>query len=119
MFHARLARQNALGALDELKKGRFVNVGLLAIKAMEQAIEACAAGENLHFHQAPRTAHANRGRWLKERHPELLESWNELWMAYGALGYEGIDGQRAERAAEALRRGLRALQEREGIDFGV
>lgn len=27
---------------------------------------------------------------------------DELWGAYGALGYEGIDGERAEKAVGAM-----------------
>ncbi|MFQ6075401.1 MAG: hypothetical protein ACE5OY_02335 [Candidatus Bathyarchaeia archaeon] len=118
-FHARIAEENAKGALKEYEVKRFVNVGLLAIKAMEQAIEACAAKENLHFHQNPRTAHVNRRNWLEGHYPDLLDSWNELWMAYGALGYEGLDGDRAKMAVNALERSLKHLQHEEGIEFGV
>lgn len=118
-YHAKIAKQNREGALKEFKENRFVNVGLLAVKALEQAIEACAAKDNLHFHQHPRTAHSNRRSWLEKNHTDLLESWTELWVAYSALGYEGLNGERAERALKALDQAVRILQEREEVNFGV
>jgi hypothetical protein len=48
------------GSLEELKNRRFSNVGLLALRALEQMMEACVAKEGLHFHGHPRTAHKNR-----------------------------------------------------------
>ena len=118
-YHARIAKQNRDGAFRELMEDRFVNVGLLAVKALEQAIEACAAKENLHFHQHPRTAHANRRNWIEGHHPDILESWTELWVAYSALGYEGLNGERAEKALNALDKALTLLQEREEISLGI
>ncbi|MEX0568110.1 MAG: hypothetical protein Q6363_002995 [Candidatus Njordarchaeota archaeon] len=48
-YHWRLAIENYQGALNELQAGRYSNVGLLAIKSLEQAIEACAAREESSF----------------------------------------------------------------------
>ncbi len=56
--HARIAREKRRGALDELGKKRFTNVADLALKAVEQAVEAAAAIDDLHFHFRPRSAHA-------------------------------------------------------------
>jgi hypothetical protein len=117
--HARVARQNREGAVDEFQKKRFVNVALLSLRTFEQAIESCAAKENLHFHQYPKTAHANRRDWLKRNHTDLLDVWEELWIIYGALGYNGVDGDRAKRAIKILNKALKILQEREGVNFGV
>ena len=115
--HTRLVRENAEGALSELKAGRHSNVGLLAIKALEQAIEACAAKGQLHFHEKPKTSHTNRRRWLKRRHPDLVRYWDELRFIYGALGYGGTDGESAEKAARLLRHVLSALGGREGVEL--
>ncbi len=106
------------GAINELRNRRFSNVGLLALRALEQMIEACAAKENLHFHEHPKTAHRNRRSWLRDRHPDLLSAWDELWGIYGALGYGGVNGGRAERALEVLKRCLTTLSRREGVKIG-
>jgi len=103
------------GATEELRNRRFTNVGLLSLRAFEQMIEACAAKESLHFHEAPKTAHMNRRRWLETHHPDLLETWDELWGIYAALGYGGMDGDRAEEVATVLRSALTELSSREKI----
>jgi len=108
-FHIKLAREKRDGALEEFERGRFSVAGDLAVKAVEQAIEAAASREGLHFHLEPRSAHARRMKWFKERYPELAADLDELWGAYGALGYEGINGERAKRALDAMRRVLNVL----------
>ena len=113
--HARIAEENLKGALEELKNERFSNVGLLSLRALEQMIEACAAKEGLHFHEHPRTAHKNRRNWLKKRHPDLLEVWDQLWGIYGALRYGGVDGERAQQALAILKGCLTELGRREKI----
>ena len=113
--HASLALENFDGALTELKKRRFSNVGLLSLRALEQMTEACAAKEGLHFHEHPRTAHKNRRNWLMIRHPDLLETWDQLWGIYGALGYGGLNGARAKRALTILKTCLAELSRREKI----
>jgi len=55
--HARLVEENLGGAREEYRSSRYSNVGLLALRSLEQMVEACVATENLHFHQHPRTAH--------------------------------------------------------------
>jgi len=113
--HANIAEENLKGAQEELKSRRFSNVGLLSLRALEQMVEACAASEDLHFHEHPRTAHKNRRNWLKMRHPDLLEMWDQLWGIYGALGYGGLNGERAEQALAVLRKCLSELIRREKI----
>lgn len=101
--------------MNELENKRFSNVGLLSLKALEQIVEACAAKEGLHFHDHPRTAHKNRRDWLRMRHPDLVNAWDQLWGIYGALGYGGLDGERAELAVGILRRCLAEICRREKI----
>jgi len=113
--HAKIAEENMLGAMDELKNKRFTNVGLLSLRALEQMIEACAAKEGLHFHEHPRTAHVNRRNWLKAHHPVLLEIWDGLWGIYGALGYGGLNGERAKEAVTVLKKALTELSGSEKI----
>ena len=113
--HTNITEENLKGALDELKNKRFTNVGLLTLKAMEQMIEACASKEGLHFHEHPRTAHKNRRNWLKTHHPDLIEAWDQLWGIYGALGYGGLNGERANQAMAMLKECLTELSRRENI----
>jgi len=116
--HIRLAEENLNGAREEYRSSRYSNVGLLALRSLEQMVEACAARENLHFHQHPRTAHQNRRRWLRSRHPDLTKAWDQLWSIYGALGYGGVNGERAEQALKILDRFLQELKIREKIELG-
>jgi hypothetical protein len=113
--HARLAEENLAGAAEELENKRHSNVGFLSLRALEQMIEACASKEGLHFHEHPRTAHNNRRSWLKTHHPDLAHFWDQLWGIYGALGYGGLDGDRAQEALSLLRKCLTELSRREKI----
>jgi len=116
-IHIKAAREKRLAALDEYEKKRYMVVGDLAIKTVEQAIEALAALEGKHFHLFPRSAHSNRVRWIKERFPSLSKDVDELWGAYGALGYEGIDGERAEKAVAAMERVLDEIEREAHVRF--
>ena len=116
-IHVRAVREKRLAALEEFEKRRFMVVGDLAIKAVEQAIEALAALEGKHFHLRPRSAHAERMRWIKERFPSLSKDVDELWGAYGALGYEGIDGDRARKAVDAMERVLVEIEREARVRF--
>lgn len=115
--HRRLAKEKRDAAIEEYDKGRWTVVGDLTIKAVEQAIEALASLENLHFHMKPRSAHANRIAWIKEKFPDLSKYVDMLWGTYGALGYEGIDGERAKKALEAMEVILNGLERETGIRF--
>jgi len=115
-YHLRLAKENFEGAVSEFSAKRYSNVGLLAIKALEQLIEACAAKEQLHFHETPKTAHANRRKWLELHYPNLIKYWEQLWSIYGILGYGGIDGERAEKAIKILKRVFKEIGEKEGFE---
>jgi len=116
--HARLADENLNGAKQEYRSKRYSNVALLAIRSLEQIVEACAAMENLHFHQHPRTAHHNRRRWLRSHHADLAKAWDRLWSIYGALGYGGVNGKRAEQALKILDKVFRELRIGEKVELG-
>lgn len=78
-------------------------------------INACASKEDLHFHEHPRTAHKNRRNWLRAHHPDILGLWDQLWGIYGALGYGGLNGERAAQALTTLKECLNELGKRENI----
>jgi len=116
-IHVRAVREKRLAALEEYQKKRFMVVGDLAIKTVEQAIEALAALEGKHFHLHPKSAHINRIRWFKEKFPSLSKDVDELWGAYGALGYEGINGERAKKAIDAMERVLIEIEREAHVRF--
>ncbi|NWG09088.1 MAG: hypothetical protein HXX80_02045 [Nitrososphaerales archaeon] len=113
--HANITEEHLKGAQEELKNKRFSNVGFLSLRALEQMIEASASEEGLHFHEHPRTAHKNRRNWMKIHHPDLLDMWDQLWGIYGALGYGGLNGERAKQALVILKKCLTELSRREKI----
>jgi len=116
-IHTKAAREKRLAALEEFEKKRYMVVGDLAIKTVEQAIEASAAIEGKHFHLHPRSAHNKRLHWIKEKFPSLSKDVDELWGAYGALGYEGIDGERAKKVIDAMERVLNEIERNTQIRF--
>jgi len=116
-IHVRAVREKRLAALEEFEKGRFMVVGDLAVKAVEQAIEALAALEGKHFHLRPRSAHTERMRWIKGKFPSLSKDVDELWGAYGALGYEGINGERGRKAVDAMERVLVEVEREARVRF--
>ena len=115
--HSRLAREKKDAALDEFKKGRYTVVGDLTLKAVEQAIEAVAARKEKHFHLTPRSAHAQRVKWIKENFPEIAADIDMVWSAYGDLGYDGLNGNRARDAIEAMERIFHGIEKRFGVKF--
>jgi len=116
-FHIRLAKEKRMGALREFSAGAYSNTSDLALKAVEQAIEAVAAKRDIHFHIRPRTAHVERRSWVSEHIPQVLDFLRFLWDAYGRLGYGGVDGDRAKRAIEAMEEALNEIGESAGIEF--
>ncbi|MBO3754456.1 MAG: hypothetical protein FGF53_06245 [Candidatus Brockarchaeota archaeon] len=115
--HRGLSAEKRAAVVEEYEKKRYTVVGDLAIKAVEQAIEALASLENLHFHASPRSAHAKRMMWVKERFPELSGYVDMLWGAYGVLSYEGTDGERVKKVLEAMEVILDAFERKAGIRF--
>jgi hypothetical protein len=117
LHHSRLAREKREAALEEYSKGRYTVVGDLVIKAVEQTIEAAASKEGLHFHLNPKTAHARRIKWTKQKFPETSADLDIVWGAYGDLGYDGLNGKRAREAVEAMERIINEIKSRAGVKF--
>jgi hypothetical protein len=116
-LHVRMCKEKAAAAKDELERKRSSAVGDLAVKAVEQAIEAAASLEGLHFHAEPRRAHSERTKWAKGKIPGISGDLDELWGAYGALGYEGVDGERAQKAVGAMERVIKAIAKITKLDL--
>lgn len=137
-YHAKLAREKRKRANNELNKRRYTTVGVLALRAVEEAGDACASKKELHFHTNLKTARAKRNKWLKENFPELKKSFNTLREVYEyfrsprhAVGYGRAPiylawwwkfptrehSVRARKAVEAMEDTLNALQKKTGIRF--
>lgn len=116
-FHIRLAKEKREGTLREFSARAYSNTADLALKAVEQAIEAVAAKHDIHFHTRPRTAHAERRNWVKENLPQVFDHLRILWDAYGRLGYGGTDGTRAKKALDAMEDALNEIGKSAGIKF--
>jgi hypothetical protein len=137
-YHAKLAREKRERAINELDNRRHTTVGVLALRAVEEAVDACASRKKIHFHAHPKTARAKRNKWLKENFPELTKSFDTLREAYEyfrsprhALGHERAPiylawwwrfptrehSVRATKAVEAMEDILNVLQKKTGIRF--
>lgn len=137
-YHAKLVREKRKRALDEFAKRRYTTVGVLALRAVVEAVDACVSRKKLHFHTSPRTAQVERSRWLKKEFPELTKPFNTLWSTYGyfrssrhSLGYKRAPiylawwwrfptpgyGDRAAKAIDAMENILDVLQRKTGIRF--
>jgi len=137
-YHAKLAREKRKRAINELDNRRYTTVGVLALRSVLEAIDACASRKKLHFHSNPKTARARRKKWLKKNFPKLTKPFDTLWEVYEyfqnhrhALGYERAPiylagwwrfptrehGVRATKAVDAMENILNALQKKTGIQF--
>lgn len=114
-FHAKLAQEKRKGANQEFLAERFSNAADLALKAVEQAVEAVAAKRGIHFHVEPRTAHARRVQWVAFELPAVHDHLRILWDAYGRLGYGGEDGDRAKEANRAMEAAFDEIRRETGI----
>ncbi|MBS7648029.1 MAG: hypothetical protein QW265_03475 [Candidatus Bathyarchaeia archaeon] len=54
---------------------------------------------------------------MKEKFPQFSKDLDELWGAYGALGYEGINGERAEKVIAAMERVLDGFENKSNVKF--
>jgi hypothetical protein len=96
--HLGMAREKLRAVRSAFAKGQHTVVGDLATKIVEQLVEADAAKENTHF-----GTHLDRHTFSQERYPdEINAAMKKVWFAYGDLGYDGINGDRAKRAIEHL-----------------
>jgi len=137
-YHAKLVREKRKCALDEFANRRYTTVGVLALRAVVEAVDACASRKKLHFHTSPRTAQAERSRWLKKEFPELTKPFNTLRGTYKyfqssrrSLGYKRAPiylawwwrfptpeySDRAATAIDAMNKILDGLQKKTGIRF--
>ncbi len=106
--HIRMAREKLKAVRNAFENGQHTVVGDLATKVVEQLVEADAARENTHF-----GTHLERHKFSGDRYPEEINSaMKKVWFAYGDLGYDGVNGERAKRAIENLDKVLKFFEKR-------
>jgi hypothetical protein len=109
--HVKIAKEK-LGVTKEAfaKKNNTV-VGDLAVKVVEQLVEADAARGGEHFGD-----HKSRHDYSNREFPkEINESMRRIWFAYGDLGYDGVNGKRAKIVMENLEIIIRFFEKRFGV----
>jgi hypothetical protein len=61
--------------------------------------------------------YALRAKWAKGNFPEIAADLDMVWSAYGDLGCDGLDGEGAKEAVDAMERIVNAIEKRSGIRF--
>ena len=108
--HIRMAREKLEAVRIAFEKGQHTVVGDLATKVVEQLIEADAAKENTHF-----GTHLERHQFSQAKYPkEINAAMKKVWFAYGDLGYDGVNGDRAKKAIENLDKILKFFENQFG-----
>ena len=87
-----IAKEKMASVLDAFANKRYTVVGDLATKVVEQLVEADAAQKGLHF-----GTHKDRHEYSNASYPKRInKAMQKVWFAYGDLGYDGTNGNRAE-----------------------
>lgn len=96
--HLGMAREKLSALQDAYEKRQLTVVGDLATKVCEQLIEADAAKEGMHF-----GTHSDRHSYSNKKFPKAVnDAMRKLWFAYGDLGYDGTNGNRAKAVMDKL-----------------
>ena len=106
--HFDLAKEKLDATITAYKNKQNTVVGDLAVKVVEQFVEADASKDNKHF-----GAHKERHAYCNKNFTsDINESMRKIWFAYGDLGYDGVNGHRAKRVMENLKIIIDFFQER-------
>lgn len=97
--HVNLLKEKQNQTYSAFIKKNFSVVGDLAVKAIEQAIEADAARQKI-----PRDLgdHKPRFDYLKKISFSLYQKFRSLFWIYGDLGYDGKNGINARKAIRIM-----------------
>jgi hypothetical protein len=97
--HLELVKEKRAATYAAFKNKQSSVVGDLAIKTIEQAIEADAARQPLPQHLGE---HALRFKYAQKLSEDIYQKMRKLWFTYGSLGYEGVNGEKAEKAIKLM-----------------
>jgi hypothetical protein len=108
--HLRIAQEKLAATEEAYRNQQHTVVGDLAIKVVEQLIEADAASHNMHF-----GAHQERQAYTNREYPhQITVAMRKIWFAYGDLGYDGTNGHRARLVMRHLKTVAQFLEKRLG-----
>jgi len=111
--HLKLAKEKLKATISAYHSKQNTVVGDLGTKVVEQLIEADAARNNEHFGD-----HQSRHEYSNKNYPNKInKAMRKIWFAYGDLGYDGIDGQRAKDVIENLKKIVKFFEERFGVNI--
>jgi len=98
--HIEIAREKLQVVLSAYRKKQNTVVGDLAIKVIEQLVEADASIQGKHFGD-----HSSRHDFSNQNYPkEINDAMRRIWFAYGDLEYDGTNGKRAKAVMANLKR---------------
>jgi hypothetical protein len=109
--HLKIAKEKLRVTKESFAKKDNTVVGDLATKVVEQLVEADAARDNKHFGD-----HQSRHTYSNSNFPkEVNKAMRKIWFAYGNLGYDGVNGNRAKKVIENLKVVIKFFEERFGL----
>ncbi len=109
--HLELAKEKLKATINAYHSKQNTVVGDLGTKVVEQLVEADAARNKEHFGD-----HQSRHEYSNKNFPlEINKAMRKIWFAYGNLGYDGTNGERAKKVMEQLRRVIKFFEERFGV----
>jgi len=109
--HFELAKEKFKTTITAYRNKQSTVVGDLGTKVVEQLVEADAARKGEHFGD-----HQSRHEYSNENFPdEINKAMRKIWFAYGDLGYDGINGERAKAAIDNLKIIIEFFEKRFGV----
>ncbi|OIO75220.1 MAG: hypothetical protein AUJ85_03755 [Elusimicrobia bacterium CG1_02_37_114] len=109
--HIKIAKEKIGATKEAFAKKNNTVVGDLAIKVVEQLVEADIARKGEHFGD-----HKSRHAYSNKEFPEKINnSMRRIWFAYGDLGYDGVNGKRAKIVMENLEIVIKFFEARFGV----
>jgi hypothetical protein len=111
--HLGMMKEKLRATREAYKDKEFTVVGDLAIKVVEQALEAEAARDRKHLGD-----HRIRFKLAEKIFSKsMFDEMRKLWFIYGDLGYDGVNGARAKRAMKILEDIVQFFEKRWGVEI--
>lgn len=109
--HLELVKEKLKATIIAYNSEQNTVVGDMGTKVVEQLIEADAARINEHFGD-----HTSRHEYSNKNYPRNInKAMRKIWFAYGDLGYDSIDGNRAKEVMENLKIIIKFFENRFGV----
>lgn len=111
--HIEIAREKLQAVISAYKNKQHTVVGDLAVKVIEQLVEADASKQGKHFGD-----HPSRHNFSNQNYPkEINDAMRKVWFAYGDLGYDGVNGKRAKMVMDNLKKVIEFFEERFSLEL--